>query len=214
MEEEIEIINNQTRNERIKNFLITNKKQLIIIIGFCLLLLFGYFIYEDIKKKNKIKLANKYNLVTINYISENKSKVEKELIEIINAKDKAYSPLALYFLIDNNIIDDNQKINGLFDILINEIKLEKEIKNLIIYKKALFNSNFETENNLIKILKPIINSKSIWKADALYLLGEFFYFKNEKQKAKEFFYQILELENVSKDIKLETQKRIQRDFSE
>ena len=30
-----------------------------------------------ILKKNKIKLANRYNLVTINFISDNKNKVEK-----------------------------------------------------------------------------------------------------------------------------------------
>ena len=214
MEEDIEIINNQTRNEKIKNFLITNKKKLISTIILIFILLFGYFIYEDLKEKNKIKLASKYNIVTTNYISGNKNKVQNDLIEIVKAKDKAYSPLALYFLIDNNLIESNQKINDLFNILIDEIKFEKETKNLIIYKKALFNSNFETENNLVKILKPLINSKSIWKPHALYLLGEYFYSKNENQKAKEFFYQILELENVSPDIRIETQKRIQRDFSE
>mgnify|MGYP007000398444 len=77
--------------------------------------------------------------------------------------------MSLYFLLENKIITENTKINELFDLVINEINLEKEIKNLVIYKKALFNSEFETENNLIKILNPIINSESIWKSHALYL---------------------------------------------
>ena len=62
-----------------------------------------------------------------------------------------------------------------------------EIKNLIIFKKALFNSDCVSENELLKILNPVINSESIWKSHSLYLLAEFFYSKNEKQKSKEFF---------------------------
>ena len=100
------------------------------------------------------------------------------------------------------------------DILINETKVDKEINNLIIYKKALYNSEFETENNLLKILNPIINSESIWKSHGLYLMAEYFLSKNEKQKSKEFFEKILILENSNPQVKLEAQKRIQRDFSE
>ena len=107
-----------------------------------------------------------------------------------------------------------KKIESFFDIIINDTKLDNEIKNLIIYKKALYNSEFETENNLLKILNPIINSKSIWKSHGLYLMAEYFLSKNEKQKSKEFFEKILILENSNPQIKLEAQKRIQRDFSE
>ena len=214
MDEDIAIINKETRNEKIKNFFIKNKKKIIISISVIILAIFGYFIYEDINKKSKIKLANRYNIVKMNFISGNKAMVVNELLSIIHAKDRTYSPLALYFLIDNNIISDKNKINELFDTVINEISLEKEIKNLLIYKKALFNSDFESENNLITILKPIINSNSVWKSHALYLMAEYFYFKNEKQKSKDFFDQIITLENANSKIKRETQKRLNRDFSE
>ena len=140
--------------------------------------------------------------------------MENELVDIINKKDIAYSPLALYFLIDNKIITKPNKINDLFDVLINDTNLEKEIKNLIIYKKALFNSDFESEKNLMDIIKPLINSNSIWKSHALYLLGEYFYSKDEKEKSKDFFNQIIILENANQDIKIESQKRLNRDLSE
>ena len=214
MDEDIAIINKETRNEKIKNFFIKNKKKIIISISVIILAIFGYFIYEDFNKKSKIKLANRYNIVKMNFISGNKSMVANELISIVYENDRTYSPLALYFLIDNNIISDKNKINELFDTVINETSLEKEIKNLLIYKKALFNSDFESENNLITILKPIINSNSIWKSHALYLMAEYFYFKNEKQKSKDFFDQIITLENVNPKIKREAQKRLNRDFSE
>ncbi len=214
MDEDIAIINKETRNEKIKNFFIKNKKKIIISISVIILAIFGYFIYEDFNKKSKIKLANRYNIAKMNFISGNKAMVVNELLSIVHAKDRTYSPLALYFLIDNNIIDDKNKINELFDTVINETSLEKEIKNLLIYKKALFNSDFESENNLITILKPIINSNSIWKSHALYLMAEYFYFKNEKQKSKDFFDQIITLENANSKIKRETQKRLNKDFSE
>ena len=214
MDEDITIINKNTRNEKIKNFFVNNTKKLIIAISAIVLIIFGYFIYEDLKKKNKIKLANRYNLVTIKFISEDKNKFENELIDIVNEKDRTYSPLALYFLIDNNIVNENKKINELFDVIINETSLEEEIKNLVIYKKALFNSDFESENNLIQILSPVINSDSVWRSHALYLMAEYFYYKNQKQKSKDFFNQILILENSNPNIKIETQKRLNRDFSD
>ena len=214
MDEDIAIINKETRNEKIKNFFIKNKKKIIISISVIILAIFGYFIYEDLNKKSKIKLANRYNIAKMNFISGNKAMVVNELVSIVHAKDRTYSPLALYLLVDNNIISDKNKINELFDTVINETSLEKEFKNLLIYKKALFNSDFESENNLITILKPIINSNSIWKSHALYLMAEYFYFKNEKQKSKDFFDQIITLENVNSKIKREAQKRLNRDFSE
>ena len=106
------------------------------------------------------------------------------------------------------------EINSLFDILIKKTSLEKEIKNLIIYKKGLYNADFATESQLLDILSPIINSDSVWKSHALYLVAEYFYSKNEKQKSKEFFSQIIILENSNQDIILEAQKRLNRDLSE
>tara|TARA_B100000795_G_C22645308_1_gene378096 strand:+ start:122 stop:766 length:645 start_codon:yes stop_codon:yes gene_type:complete len=214
MDEEITIIDANTRKEKIKNFLLSNKKNLIIFLSIMIILLVGYFSYDEIKERNKIKLANQFNLVIINFKFEDKQKTIDDLIKVINQNDITYSPLALYFLLDNNLIENKDEINSLFDVLIKKIKLEKEIKNLIIYKKALFNSNLVGENELIQILDPIINSESIWRSHGLYLLAEYFYSNNEKQKAKEFFNKILTLSNSNNHIKLESQKRINRDLSE
>ena len=214
MDEDITEINASTRNEKIKSFFINNKKRIIIGFSILILLVVSYFAYGEIKTRNKIKIADQYNNSKINFFSGNKTKIENEMVNIINKKDKTYSPLALYFLLDNNIINSQEKINNLFDIIINEIKIDEEIKNLIIYKKALYNSDFGTENDLLKILNPIINSDSIWKPHALYLLGEYFLSKNEKQKSKEFFEKILTLENSNSEIRLQVEKKIRRDLSE
>ena len=214
MDENITATEINSKNQIIKYFLIKFKNQLITIFATIILIFFGYFIYQDFQKKNKIKIADEYSQATINYFSGNKKNVKEKLINIIKKKDKTYSPLSLFFLLDQDIVTETNKINELFDVIINDTNLEKEIKNLVIYKKALFNSEFETENNLIKILNPIINSESIWKSHALYLMAEYFYFKNEKQKSKEFFQKIISLEKSDLSIKKESQKRLNRDFSE
>ena len=214
MDEDISIIDANTRNEKVKNFFINNKKKLIIGTLILFILIIGFLSLDSIQKKNKINLANKFNLSIINFKIEDTQKIIEDLIDIVKENDITYSPLALYFLIDNNLIKNPDEINVLFDELINLTNLEEEIKNLNIYKKGLFNSNIASENELLQILNPIINSESIWKSHSLYLIAEYFYAKGEKEKAKEFFNQISLLPNANSDIKLASQKRLNRDLSE
>ena len=199
MDEEIALIDKNTRNEKIKNFFKKNKKLLISLASLIIFSLFIFFIYEEFNDRKKIKISDQYNSLIIEYSPENKDKIKNGLIELINIKDPTYSPLSLYFIIDNSLIIDKSKVNKLFDIVINETDLDNEIKNLIIFKKALYNSDEGKESELLDILKPIINSESIWKSHALYLMAEYFYSNNEKQKAKEFN-QILSLDNANQDL--------------
>ena len=208
MDEEISIINNETKKEKVLNFFKNNKKKLFLLLIILILIPFSIFSYQIIKDKNKDKLSSKFNLAVSSYENGNKSEIKSIMKEIINNKDKTYSPLALYFLIDNDIQLTNEEINNYFDIIINEINLDKEIKNLNIYKKGLFNSSFVSENELLLILKPVINSDSLWKPHALILLGEYFLDKNQNQKAKEFFNQILNIENTNEQLKIEAKKRL------
>ena len=214
MDEDISIINTNTRNEKIKNFFIQNKRKLISSLGVIIILLISYFAFGEYQDRKKIKISDFFNTITINYSESNKEKTAKDLIQIINEKNSTYSPLSLYFIIDNKLINEKNKINELFDIIIDDTSLDKEIKNLNIYKKALYNANDSNENDLLNILNPVIKSESVWKSHALYLMAEYFYSKNEMQKSKEFFNQIVNLENANNEIKLESQKRLNRDLSD
>ena len=214
MDEEIEIINTNTRIEKLKNFLISKRKQLITLLILIILILISFFGYQEFNTRSKEKLANKFNQIVTNFENEKKQNINSNLIEIIKTKDKTYSPLAFFFLLDNDLISSNQEINSYFDLLINDVSLDKEIKNLTIYKKGLFNSNFVDENQLLDILNPVIKSESIWKPQAMYLMAEFYLAKNQKQKSKDFFEQVTNIENVSPKIKLEVQRRLRSEFGE
>ena len=214
MDEDLSIINTNTRNEKIKNFFVNNKNKIISGIIILIIIIVGVFSYDKYLINKKKDISDSYNSIIIDYSEKTKEKTANSLIEIINKKDPTYSPLSLYFIIDNNLVSDQSRINSLFDILINDTSLDSEINNLIIYKKALYNADNAQESDLLNMLNPLINSKSVWKSHSLYLMAEYFYANNQKQKAKEFFNQIIVLENSNPDIRFQAEKRLNRDLSE
>ena len=214
MDEDISIINSNTRNEKVRNFLNKNKVKIISILLTTVIVLIGVYCFDKYKTNQKIEVSDKFNSTTLTYSENTKDYTVKKLVEIINEKDPTYSPLSLYFIIDNKLISNQEELNSYFDILIEKTSLDEEMKNLVIYKKALFNADQADEGKLLSILNPLINSRSVWKSHALYLMAEYFYSKDQKQKAKEFFNQIISLENSNSDIKLEAEKRLNRDLSE
>jgi hypothetical protein len=214
MEEDISIINSNTRQEKVRNFFVNNKNKIISTIVILVIILVGAYSFDSYKTNKKKEISNKFNSTTLSHSDNTKDLTIQNLVEIINEQDPTYSPLSLYFIIDNKLISNQSEINSYFDILIEKTSLDEEIKNLVIYKKALFNADQAQESDLLNILNPLINSKSVWKSHALYLMAEYFYSKDQKQKSKEFFNQIANLEDANPDIKLEAQKRLNRDLSE
>ena len=214
MDEEISIINSNNRNDKIKNFIVHNKNKIISSIIIILIAIISFYIFDKYKINQKKKISDDFNLATIEHSENLNDKTTNKLIAIIKQKDPTYSPLSLYFIIDNKLISDQDQINGFFDVLIKQTPLENEIKNLVIYKKALYNADQFSEGDLLETLNPLINSKSVWKSHALYLMAEYFYAKKQNQKAKEFFNQIISSENPNPDIRLQAEKRLKRDLSE
>ena len=212
MSDEITTPLNNDQNRNFRSFFYNNKKSLISIILIFFFILFTYFFYDDYKKNNKTEISEKYNSAIISFNKNDSSQSIIEMKNIIEAQDPTYSPLALYFLLDNNLLDKKDEINQYFDNLIYKTKFPSEVKNLIIFKKGLFNSEEASEEELLNIFSPLINTDNLWKSHAMYIIAEYFFSKNEKQKSKEFFEKILEMENSNPQIKLEAQKRLQRDF--
>ena len=213
MDEDIAIINQNTKLHLIKNFFKKNIKKILIIVTIFIIILITIFAFGEIKKRKKNKMAQIYNNAIFNSDNYSNTEIKEKMINIINSKVDTYSTLALYYLIDNNLMNDNDKIEDFFDLTISITK-DFELKNLIIYKKALYFSDKFTENELLNILRPIISSDSIWKQHGLLLIGDFYYQKKKFNKAKEFFQEILELNNINPKIKIDVEKRLNRDFSE
>ena len=180
-----EILNNSFQS-KISNFIKKNFKNLIILLIFLILVLFSAFIYKDLQKKNEIKIAENYTQATMKF-KENKSDEAKQLLEnIIQKSHRFYSPLALYFIIDNNLEKDSLKIVSFFDRILLISSIDKENINLIKIKKTIFLFKLGEEEAIIKTLNPIINSDSVWRNMAINLISDYFLSKDQKAKAKEY----------------------------
>ena len=214
MDEDIEIINTNTRIEIIKNFILKNIKKIIYLISFILIFIILILVYKEYEKRKITKIADRYILTTVNYDEKNKEYFIKELKEIIKLNNKTYTPLSLFFLIDNKLIKSTNEINLLIDDVIKNSNLDKEIKNLLVFKKALINSGSNSENELLKTLNPIINSDSIWKYQSLLLLGDYFFSKGENEKAKDFYNKILNDQNANQNILFQAKLKLRRNLSE
>tara|TARA_E500000178_G_C16999049_1_gene744733 strand:- start:1213 stop:1854 length:642 start_codon:yes stop_codon:yes gene_type:complete len=211
MSEDIEIINQNTRIEKIKIFFSNNFKKLIILLVLVLLILFSYFGHQEYKKRLKVEIAETYNKVTLKKITTENTKDIEQLIKIIKEKDPIYSALSLYFIIENDLIKDQKKINNFFNLVI-KTQADTEIKNLIIYKKALYNVDIASENELLGILNPILKSESLWKSHALLLMADYFEYNNNLIKSKDFLREIIDFEKSNNEIRLEAERRIKRKF--
>ena len=213
MSEDIEIINQNTRIEKIKNFFSNNFKKLIGSLVSILLVLFSYFGFQEYKKRVKLEIAEIYNQITLKEITiENTNSIE-QLVKIIKEKDPIYSALSLYFIIENNLVKDPKEINNYFNLVIKSQK-EKEIENLIIYKKAMYNAETFSENELLDMLNPILKSESVWKSHALLLMADYFEHKNNLVKSKDFLEEIVNSKLINNEIRVEAERRLKRKFGD
>ena len=213
MDEDIAIVNENTRISLIKNFFKNNSKNIAISVIFIIAIVIFFFAYDEIKKRKKEKIAIDYNRIIFNTDKYNQNDIKNEMIKIINEKVDTYSTLALYHLIDNNLIDDQNTISDLFDKVIS-INKDDELKNLIVFKKALYFSDKYTESKMLEILNPLLNSESIWKQHAFLLMGDYYFHKKQYTKSKEFFEKITQLSDANPKIKLDVERRLNRDFNE
>ena len=199
-----------TKKSKLKKFYELNK---ILIFSSILILIivFGSFnFYLEKKKKEKILLSENYIQAKIYLENGNKTEAVNILKNVIFANDPAYSTLCFFLILNENLITDHKELLALFDHLLANNKFEKEIENLLIYKKALLNSNFAIESELLEGIKPLLNTETLWRPHALLLLGDYFVSKKEYFKAKQFYAQILSINNLQKD--LYEQARLQLSF--
>ena len=189
-----------TKKSKLKKFYESNKI-LIYLFIFVLIILFGYLSYYlDSKEKKEILLSENYVEAKIYLENENKVEALNLLKNAIFANDTTYSTLSFFMILDQNLIKDYDEVTSLFDYLLANNKFDREIRNLLVYKKALLSSNYVNESELLAELKPLLNKETLWRPHALLLLGDYFVSKEEYVKAKEFYIEILSINNLQRDL--------------
>ncbi len=86
MDEDIAIIDSNTRNEKIKKFFINYKKLLISILVLVITLLISYFIFEEFNEKKKLKISDQYNQIVTEHSKDNNQITSNALVELVNKK--------------------------------------------------------------------------------------------------------------------------------
>jgi len=196
----IEAQYNVTKKSKFKKFYDDNKFKIFLIVFFLIVFITSISFYLTTKENKRLLLADKYITAQI-YLNNGDIEKAKEIYKnIIFANDKTYSVLSLNLIISENLFVENDEVINLFNYVLEKNKLDIEDKNLLIFKKALFQSNFSTETDLLETSKPLINSKSIWKPHILLLLADYFFSKKEILKAKEFYIQVLSTKDLHNDL--------------
>ena len=169
------------------NFIRSNSKIFIYIIAIIFITLSIFFWYLNNQKNNKTMISDNYIKAQTLIKNEKKDDAKKILLGILEKNNSPYSSLALFLIIENNLVENKSIVLGYFDKIIDNSNLQKEDLNLIKFKKAVYISDLKNEQDILKLLNPIINSNSVWKNHALKFLGDFYTSNNQTQKANQYY---------------------------
>ncbi len=186
-----------TKKEKIVNFYKKNKILIFSSLSLIFIIVVIIIFYLELQEKKKNLIAQNYVSAKLYLEKNERTKAKNILKEIVFSDNDIYSSLSFFIILNENLIINKKEKLDLFEHIIKNNSFNNEIKDLIIFKKALYESDFIQELDLVNALNPILNSDSIWKPHALLLLGDYFYSKNEYNKAKEFYSKILELKNIN-----------------
>ena len=182
-------MNDEIKDLEKQGFIETIKKHKTIFlstIGIFFLILLSLFIYQEYQKKKIRQISDSFNKALI-LIQKNENKqASKILEEIIKTKNNFYSVSALNLVVEKQLFNNKNKILENFDFVINKSNLDKETKNLVIFKKILFLGKEIDEKTLLDNLNPIIQSNSVWKNTVTNYIKKYYLSKKEYIKAREF----------------------------
>ena len=200
-------MNDEFPEKKFLSFIKLNSKIFIYTIStFFIVMAALLWISYDSNKQKKI-ISEDFIKAKIFLEKQNKDKATLILKNIIEKKDTIYSSLSLFLLIDQNLVEDKKLILEYFDNIIFDGDYSEEDKNLLKLKKAIYISDIEDEQEMLKLLNPIINSDSVWKNQSLKFLGDFYYSISQLEKARQYYSTLLK-EEINNVLRTEINSRI------
>ena len=156
-----------------------------------------FFVWFDHNKMNK-KLLISEDFIDAKILLSEESFGEALILftEIISKKDKIYSPLSLFMVIDKDLEKDKNIVLEYFDTVLSINNLEDEDLDLLKLKKAIYISDNAKEEELLNLLNPIINSDSVWRSQSIKFFGDYYYSNKQFKKSKQYYYKLLTDENL------------------
>jgi len=190
-----------TKKTKLREFYESKKIIIYSSVLSLIIVIASYTYYLESGEKEKIYLSENYVQAKVYLERGNKTKAVEILRDVIFSNDPTYSTLSFFMILNENLISSKQEVSKLFDHLLENNKFDKEIRDLLLYKKTLYKSNYVEEPKMLEEIKPLLNNKeSVWRGHALLLLGDFYFSKEEYIKAKDFYSEILSTENLQQDL--------------
>ena len=160
-----------------------------------------FYVWFDHNKMNKKLLISENFIDAKILLSEKKNNKALVLFtEIISKKDKIYSPLALFMVIDKDLLKDENIVLEYFDTVLSINNLEDEDLDLLKLKKAIYIAENAKEEELLNLLNPIINSTSVWRSQSIKFIGDYYYSNKQFKKSKQYYSRLLTDENLNIDL--------------
>ena len=80
MDEDISIINSNTRQEKVRNFFVNNKNKIISTIIILIVILVGAYSFDSYKTNKKKEISDKFNSTTLAYSESTKERTIQNLV--------------------------------------------------------------------------------------------------------------------------------------
>tara|TARA_Y100001970_G_scaffold129448_1_gene159630 strand:+ start:119 stop:682 length:564 start_codon:yes stop_codon:yes gene_type:complete len=180
-------MNIDSPENNILNFIKSNSKIFIYSLALILVILLVIFWFINNRENNKVIISDNYIKAQSLLKNKKKDDAKKILLDIVEKNNSPYSSLALFLIIENNLIENKSEVLAYFDTVIENTNLKEEDLNLIKFKKAMYISDLKNEQEILKLLNPIIKSDSVWKSHVLKFLGDFYTSNNQAQKADQYY---------------------------
>ena len=157
--------------DKLVNLFKENKLKIFSLIGI-LSIVFITIIFININnEKRNILISEKYIQAGLYLGLDNKEKSKDLYKEIIFSKNKFYSLLSLYTILEKNLETDNNKILDYFKI-VEKLATSKSQKDLLIFKKALYLIKISKIQEGNDLLTSLVKSNSDLKNIAEEILSK------------------------------------------
>ena len=187
----------ENSQNKLLNFFKINLKLFIYIFVTLALIVVLIIWYTNNNNKKHTQVSDSFIEAQI-LLDKGKNNEAKDLLSnLVFKKNSPYSSLSLFLIIEHKLIDNKDTVINYFDEVMNNNSFKDEDLNLLKLKKAIYISDISKEQEIIKLLNPIINSNSVWRSHSLKFLGDFYYSNGQQQKAKQYYQSLSQIGEIS-----------------
>ncbi len=152
------------------SFIKKHKFKIILCLFLALCTIIIFFIFKENEKKKNILVSEKYVKAGLLLSNKKIEEAKENYLDIILSNNDFYAISALNIVLEKDLVKDKDKVLEYFNKLENA-DLSEELKDLLIFKKALYLLKVEDNDLAKKLLNGLIDKNSNFKKAAQELVS-------------------------------------------